>query len=91
MPGKGFIRASDEASATLQTTLVIHEDIAPWIPRVKLSRADVHAILDLTHGLANGVIDDDVRLRIDLEDVQTKFSFDVHNNTPRSFAFLLSH
>jgi hypothetical protein len=59
-------------------------NLALWIHRVKISRANKETGLDSTHCLAYLMIDADMRLWIDLEDVQPEFRFSIHTPHPKS-------
>ena len=65
------MRAGDEARPALQAALVIHLDITFVIRCIKLRRANMEAVANLTDVLAYLVINDDMGFGIDLEDVQT--------------------
>jgi hypothetical protein len=70
MPRQCTVRAGNEAGPTLQAALVLRLYLALSTQRVHVGRADVQTAVNLALGLADLLVDSDVRLFINLEDVQ---------------------
>jgi hypothetical protein len=70
MPRQRVLRAGDKTSATLQAAVTVYDDLALFIQRIEIGRANVQAVADGAAGLTDLLVDADMSLlAVNLKDV----------------------